>query len=334
MPPFVLRQDQVAEAAARLFAGSAEERERLLGIYRNTGIETRHSVVPLDWYLEPHGFAERNALFLRHATQLAAEAASAALAKAGLEAREVDALVSVSSTGIATPALDARLLARLPLRADLLRVPVFGLGCAGGVLGLARAADLALARPGRKVLLVVVELCGLTFRLSDRSRRNVVATALFGDGAAAALLSTQGSGPALIASGEHTWPNSLDIMGWDVGADGLGVIFTRAIPGFVRAHFRPVLDRFLAASGLTLADIDALACHPGGARVLDALADCLGAPAAALDPSRRVLARFGNMSAPTALFVLAELLERAPCRCLLSALGPGFSAAFALLERQ
>ena len=322
----------MAPAAAALFAGGTAEYLRLLEIYRNTGIETRHSAMPLDWYLSPHGFGERNALFLEHGTALAEQAARRLLAATGLEAGQIDALVTVTSTGIATPALDARLMQCLPFRPDLVRLPIFGLGCAGGVLGLARAGALAQAMPGRRVLLIVVELCSLTFRLADLSRQNVVATALFGDGAAAALLSTEGDGPTLAACGEHTWPNTLDIMGWEVGDDGLGVIFSRAIPGFVRQHFRAALDRFLAGAELSLADCDALACHPGGARVLDALGECLKVPPAALEPSRRVLRRYGNMSAPTVLFILADQLRPAPRRCLLTALGPGFSVAFALLE--
>uniref|UniRef100_UPI002FCCAFC5 type III polyketide synthase n=1 Tax=Brevundimonas sp. TaxID=1871086 RepID=UPI002FCCAFC5 len=268
-PPHVLRQEDVAANGAEMFATTHGGFERLAPIYRNALIETRHSCVPIEWYLEPHSFSERNDLFLENAVRVLAEAAGKALAQAGLEAGDIDAVVAVCTTGIATPALDARLMQVMAFRPDIRRLPVFGLGCAGGVVGLARAADLARAHPGERVLLLVVELCALTFRAQDRSKSNLVATALFGDGAAAAVVSCRddATGPVLGASREHTWPDTLEVMGWDVADDGLKVVFSSDIPTLVQNDFRPVAMDFLADQGLTSADIGGFVCHPGGAKV-------------------------------------------------------------------
>ena len=333
VPAHLLRQTEVAAGAARLFAGAFADWRRLAPVYGNAAIETRHSSVPLGWYLEPHGFAERNARYLGAAVDLLEQAAQQALDRAGLGTEAVDAIVTVSSSGIATPALDARLMQRLGFRTDVQRLPIFGLGCAGGVIGLARAGQIARAEPGAVVLFLVVELCGLTFRHADRSKENVIATALFGDGAAAAVIAAGGDGPIFGPAGEHTWPDSLDVMGWDVRDDGLAVVFSRDIPAWVRRHFRSATGTFLARHGLTLADIDGFLCHPGGAKVIAALEDVLGLQAGGLVDARAVLRDHGNMSAATILFVLERALARGiRGRQLLSALGPGFSAAFLLLE--
>lgn len=333
VPAHLLRQTEVAAGAARLFAGAFADWRRLEPVYGNAAIETRHSSVPLGWYLEPHGFAERNARYLESAVMLLEQAARRALDDAGLGAEAVDAVVTVSSSGIATPALDARLMQRLGFRSDIQRLPIFGLGCAGGVIGLSRAAQIARAEPGAIVLFLVVELCGLTFRYADRSKENVIATALFGDGAAAAVIAAGGDGPVLGPAGEHTWPDSLDVMGWDVRDDGLAVVFSRDIPAWVRRHFRSATDAFLAKHGVALADIDGFLCHPGGAKVIAALEEVLELQSGGLADARAVLRDHGNMSAATVLFVLERALARGVRgRQLLSALGPGFSAAFLLLE--
>ena len=183
------------------------------------------------------------------------------------------------------------------------------------------------------MLLVVVELCALTFRTNDTSNSNIVAAALFGDGAAAAVIATDGRGPVLGAAGEHTWPGSLDVMGWRIEDDGFGVLFSRDIPALVRSRYRGVLCDFLDRCGLGLEDLDGFAMHPGGIRVLEALEHALELPLDALDDSRTVLREHGNMSAATVLFVLERMLARgATGRLLASALGPGFTAGFQLLD--
>ena len=334
VPPYRLRQADVIAQAHGLFAGGpSEDLERLLPVYLNAGIETRYSCVPLEWYTRPHGWAEKNRLYLENAVALIEKATLDCLARAGLGVGDVDMVVSVSTSGIATPSLDALLAERLDMRRDVQRLPVFGLGCAGGVLGLARAAAMAQASPGTNVLFLVVELCALTFRHTDQSKSNVIATALFGDGAAAALVSCAGDGPALTTWGEHTWPRSLDIMGWRVEDDGLGVLFSRNIPAIIRADLRAVLDGFLELHGLTLVDIDRFLCHPGGAKVINALEEALELPPGGLAISRAVLRDYGNMSAATVMFVLERALEkRQSGRYLLSAVGPGFSAGFMIVE--
>ncbi len=333
VPPYALGQPEVALRARHLFADRAgPELDRLMPVFAHAGIERRYSSVPIGWYERDHGWAERNAIYLECAVSLLEKAAHDALALAGLTAMDIDAVVVVSTSGIATPSLDARLIDRLDLRCDVRRLPIFGLGCAGGALGLARAADLARASPESCVLLLVVELCALWFRKNDATKSNIVATALFGDGAAACILSCRGDGPELGAAGEHTWPQSLDIMGWDVAEDGLKALFSRDIPALVRRHMRDVAEAFLARQGLRLADIDHFVCHPGGAKVLAALEEAFDLADGRLDDARGVLRDYGNMSAATLLFVLERALRAGTAgRLLLTALGPGFTAAFQLV---
>jgi alkylresorcinol/alkylpyrone synthase len=334
VPAHRLRQAEVCSQAHAVFREDPRVVDRLLPVFANAGIETRYSSVPAAWYEDDHGWADRNPLYIEASLDLLAAAAARALARARLAPPDIDAIVCVSTTGIATPSLEARLLDRLAFRRDVRRLPVFGLGCAGGVIGMARAADMAAAWPGSRVLLLVVEPCALTFRRRDRSAANVVAAALFGDGAAAAVLSTVGSGPAIVAAGEHTWPDSAEVMGWGVEADGFAVIFSRDIPQLIRTRLPAVIDAFLDRHGFTRADIDRFVSHPGGAKVLDALEDVFALAPGALAHSRSVLRDYGNMSAATVLFVLERTWAAGELtgRALMTAVGPGFSAGFLMLE--
>ncbi len=334
VPPYGFAQSDAKLAAKSVFADDFPDTDRRLSLFDNAGIDRRYLCLPLEAQLIRRRPAEQNRLYLEHATSLLCEAAESALAQAGRRLEEVDQVVCVSSTGVATPSLDALVAERLGLRDDIERTPIFGLGCAGGVLGLARAAALARAAPGRLVLLLVVELCSIVLRLGDRSMANLVACALFGDGAAAALLSTEGEGPAIGASGEHRWPGTLDVMGWRVEDDGLGVLFSVNVPEIARTRMREPVERFLGRHGLGLADVDRWICHPGGAKVVVGLEEALGLPARALDDSRAVLAAYGNMSSPTVLFVLERALRAGDWgRGLVLAMGPGFTAGFVLVER-
>lgn len=334
VPPFTLRQSDVAAMAPFLFDRARSNLEYLMPVFGNAGIDTRSSCMPIDWYRSPHGWAERNRLYIEHAVALLKQAATTALAQAGRRPEDIANVVTVSTTGIATPALDAILMNELGLSSQIRRLPVFGLGCAGGTLGLSHAADLARAHPEGDTLLLVVELCALTFRQGDMSNSNIVASALFGDGAAALVLGRPGStGPRLTASGMHTWPGSLDVMGWNVADDGLGVLFSRDIPALVRQDMGGAIAAFLADQQLGLDDIDGFICHPGGVKVLDALEDIFGLARGGMGEAREVLRRFGNMSAVTVLFVLERYLQQGLSgRYLVSALGPGFSAGFQLIE--
>jgi alkylresorcinol/alkylpyrone synthase len=332
VPPYTIKQADAADRARTLFAGRRDI-ERMMPIFVNTGIDTRYSCVPIDWYLEPHGWVDRTKLFVSNAVDLLEKVANQLLEEAGIKRGDIDAIVVASTTGIATPSLDALVVERMQLRRDIKRLPIFGLGCAGGVIGLSRAADMARANPGSRVMYLVVELCALTFRKDDITKSNVVAAALFGDGAAGAILSTDGKGPTFGASGEHTWPNSLDIMGWDVQEDGLKAIFSQSIPNLVSTEFKQVLHAFLQKNDIKLSDIERFACHPGGAKVLDALEEAFGIPAGALVDSRETLRNYGNMSAVTAIVVLQRMkLRENPKTTLMSALGPGFSTAFLMLN--
>ena len=332
VPSHILEQADVTTRAANLFRGRRDI-DRLLPVFTNTGIDRRYSCVPIDWYVDPHGWQDRTNLYIENATDLFERVTNALLEEAGLTTDDIDAIVAVSTTGVATPSLDALVVERMQLRRDIRRLPIFGLGCAGGVIGLARASAMAQAMPGSRVLFLVVELCALTFRKDDLTKSNIVATALFGDGAAGAILSTEGDGPELGASGEHTWPHSLDIMGWEVEEDGLKARFAQSIPALVASDFSTILTAFLQRNDLKLGEIDKFACHPGGAKVLDALEDAFQIERGALDESRTVLRDYGNMSAVTALFVLERMdWRKRNQRILMTALGPGFSCAFQIIE--
>jgi alkylresorcinol/alkylpyrone synthase len=334
VPPNIFLQKDVLAAAWDVFGPRLPQFETLSSIFANTGIIKRHGVKPFDWYLERRGWPERTKAFLEGAEALFVEAAEKALANAQLSARDIDTIVTVCSTGIATPSLEARVAGRMGFRSDVTRVPVFGLGCAGGVSGLSIAARLAQARPGSNVLLVAVELCSLALRLDELTKANIVATSLFGDGAAAIILRAGDGGATTIEHcGEHLWPDTLGIMGWNVDPEGFGVIFQRTIPNFVTEHLNPAVTRILEGMGLTMADIDRFICHPGGARVIHALETALALHQGTLDHERQVIADCGNMSAPTVLFVLERARNQGlPPRSLLTALGPGFTASCVTLR--
>ncbi|HEY4140826.1 MAG TPA: type III polyketide synthase [Pseudolabrys sp.] len=332
VPPHVLDQSAVADFARRVYAKPFARYPKLADVFVNAGIERRHSVRPLEWFETPHDWTDRTQAYLDGAGALFVQAAQCALDRAGILARDVDVIVTVSSTGIATPSLEARVAAKLGFKASAARVPVFGLGCAGGVSGLSIGARLARAAPGETVLVVVVELCTLAFR-SDRSgKADVISSALFGDGAAAAVLRAESGNAALQigAAAEHTWPNTLDIMGWTVDPAGFGVVLSRALPRFVEQRLAAPARRFVKTAKLIA---PRFICHPGGAKVLDALETALELQKGTLRDEREVLRGHGNMSAPSVLFVLERALKRGlRGSAVLSALGPGFTASFLALE--
>lgn len=333
----------------QVFHGRAALFERMVDAYTNAGIETRSSCVPIEWYAEPHGWVERMALFEEHALSLTERAARQVVDHAGIGFEDVDAIVSVTTTGISTPSLEALLIDRLGLRRDVARLPIFGLGCAGGVSGLARAGDLArslaMGRGTATVLMVGVELCALTFRAQELSKANIIASALFGDGGAAILLRVGEEGdeaaPTLTSNAEFCWPDSRDVMGWRIEEDGFGVIFSRDIPSLVKADFGAAARDFLEAEDVALADLSGYIMHPGGTKVLAAYEDSFALPPDALRHSRDVLRDFGNMSSVTVLSVLERTLFGAEARAgaprrsgpyLMAALGPGFTAAMNLVS--
>jgi alkylresorcinol/alkylpyrone synthase len=335
-PPYRATQLEVQAAAAELFPRLGARRG-LLDVFTNAQIETRPLSRPLEWYRTPHTFPEKNAVFVEEARALCLRLAREALERAEVAPSDVDAVVVVNTSGISTPSLDAYLIGALGLRPHAARLPLWGLGCAGGASGLARAADLVRAGY-RRVLYVAVELCSLTLIAGDESKSNFVGTALFSDGGAALVVTAPdvpGPAPLLTLHGAYSTliEDSEDIMGWDVVEEGLKVRFSRDIPALVRAMMHGNVQEALEAHGWTRADLETYVVHPGGVKVLDAYEEALALPAGTLDASRDVLRRCGNMSSATVLFVLEDVLRGRPQgRGLLSAMGPGFSAEHVLVE--
>jgi alkylresorcinol/alkylpyrone synthase len=334
VPPHLFHQDEILKAARGVMADRYSQFETLASLFANTGIRHRYGVKPMEWYLERRGWPERTQAFLEGAESLFLDVARKAIANADLAPADIDTVVTVCSTGIATPTLEARAASKLGFRTDISRVPIFGLGCAGGVSGLSIASRLAQSRLGTNVLLVALELCTLAVRHDELTKANVVAASLFGDGAAAVVLRAGDGGATRIeATGEKLWPETLEVMGWSVDPEGFGVIFQRTIPDFVRDNLGPAVAEILARMELSIDDIDRFVCHPGGAKVIVALERALALDQGALDHEREVIADYGNMSAPTVLFVLERLRAHGlPKRSLLTSLGPGFTASCVALR--
>jgi alkylresorcinol/alkylpyrone synthase len=332
VPQHKLEQRAVADAARHIYARAFARYPKLADVFVNAGIECRYSARPLEWLTAPHDLAERTNAYVESATELFTRTARAALDRAGISPRDVDVIVTVSSTGIATPTIEARVAPEMGFRPSMMRVPVFGRGCAGGVSGLTLGARLARAEPGEVILVVVVELCTLTGRADRGTKADVISSALFGDGAAAAVLRAGSDAAALRvgAAAEHTWPRTLDIMGWVIDPVGFRVMLSRSLPRFVEQRMAAPVRRFIKAARLQGPQ---LICHPGGAKVLDAIEVALELQKGTLRDEREVLRGYGNMSAPTVLFVLERAIRRSlRGSALLSALGPGFSANFLALE--
>lgn len=332
VPPHRLEQRAVANAASDVYADTFARYPKLAEVFVNAGIERRYSARPLEWLSKPHDWAERTRAYVESASELFIRTARAALDRARIAARDVDVVVAVSSTGIATPGIEARVGPELGLRPSVLRVPVFGRGCAGGVSGLALGARLARAEPGEVVLVVVVELCTLTSRTDRGTKADVISSALFGDGAAAVVLRAEPRRGALCigAAAEHTWPRTLDVMGWMIDPIGFRVMLSRSLPRFVEQRMAAPVRRFIKTARL---QVPQLVCHPGGAKVLDAIEAALELQKGTLRDEREILRGHGNMSAPTVLFVLERALRRGlRGSAVLSALGPGFTANFLALE--
>lgn len=327
-PPHRLPQAETRAFARRFFARDFPEIERLLPAFDNTGILERQLASPLEWFDAPHSFPEKNAVYRDCCLEISTRAAIAAMQRAGISPDEVAGLVFVSTTGISTPSLDSFLVQRLDLPRSAVRLPIWGLGCAGGAAGLARAADLVRAL-GRPILLITAEVCTATFMHGDRSKSNLIATALFGDGAAAAVLAPDGVGPRLLASHSHLIDHSDDVMGWTLEPAGLRVRFSHSIPEVVRQTMPAFWPAAAAAAGLRAQDIEHLVVHPGGTRVLAAYEEVFGVDQDRLSLAREVLRDHGNMSSPTLLFVLERFMASTPptgAAGLLLGLGPGFAA--------
>ena len=328
LPPHRITQAQVLEILAQ--AKGKALPPRMAEILGNTGIEQRYIAMPPKYYFGERSWADRALVYEETAAALFQTAATQALQRSGLTAAEIGQIVYVSTTGTMTPSLPSRMITAMGFDPGTRCVPLFGYGCAGGVIGLGVAADLFRASPDKPVLLVSLELCSIAYDHARMDKKDMVALALFADGGAAAVIGA-GDGPELSAFASHVWPDTLEMMGWEIGDTGFDLVLARDIPLFVNSHFAPVCDAFLAEQGLTKANMAEPACHPGGGRVVDALAEYFEDDLAA---TRAVLRENGNMSSPTVLFVLEALLAAGPITkpTLMTALGPGFVGAMGLLR--
>ena len=334
-PQNSLLQTEARQFAAEIFAGKMKNLEKLLDVFENSAIESRHFAKELEWYTKEHSFPEANAAFLQEAEILAEEACRQALLKSGLREEDIGMIIYVTSTGIATPSLEVKLIQKLGLPLNIRRLPIWGLGCAGGVAGLARARELCKILDGKAVLVVAVELCSLTFQLGDTSKANLIAVSLFADGAAAAVVAWENEGLSLLNSYSSLFPDTEDIMGWDLVDTGFKVRFSRDIPALVRGHLPLLVLEATACWGIDFEKIRHYIVHPGGAKVLEAYADSLSLGCGKLYNACRVLNNYGNMSSVTVLFVLERFLAATPRSedlGLMLALGPGFSAEQLLFE--
>jgi alkylresorcinol/alkylpyrone synthase len=332
-PPHVIEQRDVIAAAPKALPGFFERFPGMIEVFNNAGIERRRAVRPLEWYLQPHDWRERSEVYLEEALKLYERAAKDAMDRAGVKPEEIDIAITISSSGVATPSLEARIMETLGLRPETRRVPIFGLGCAGGVTGLSIASKLASADPGTTVLVVVIELCSLALRTDRDIKEDVVSAALFADGAAALVLGEREGLARVNGSAEHTWPKTLDIMGWTFDPVGFGVVLARSVPMFVESRMPEMTKTLLARCNVNIHDVGRFVCHPGGGKVVDALENALKLQRGSLDHERAVLREYGNMSAPTILFALERIFAKKRRGMLaLSALGPGFTATMATIE--
>lgn len=337
LPVHSYDQDELLRAFATLWAGRFHNPRRLEQIHRNVLVGRRHLALPIGEYQGLRGFGDANAAFIRCGLELGERAIREALAKAELEPRDVDHIFALSVTGIAAPSLDARLVNRLGMRSDVKRTPIFGLGCVGGAAGLARASDYLRAFPRHNAVVLSVELCSLTLQRGDASMANVIASGLFGDGAACALLrgaEVATRGPRVLATRSIFYPDTEHVMGWEIGDGGFRVVLSADVPA-VAAGLRPDVEKFLVETGHTLGDIGVFICHPGGPKVLEAIERALSLPRDALARSWHHLAHVGNLSSASVLFVLGDALVEVPAEGTLGlvlAMGPGFCSELVLLQ--
>lgn len=341
LAPHRYAQGEITDLVAEVCLPPGGDRRLLDRLHRSARVDFRHLALPLESYPKLSGFGEVNDVFIDTAVRLGAEAVGGALAEAGVSAQEVDLLMFTSVTGIAAPSVDARLVEPLGLRPNVRRVPVFGLGCVAGAAGTARLHDFLVGHPEGVAVLLSVELCSLTFQRDDVSTANLVASGLFGDGAAALVMcgadrAAGRAGPTVVDTRSHLYPGTQRVMGWDVTHTGFRVVLDPGVPDVVRAHLASDVDGLLADHGLARGDVAAWVCHPGGPKVLEAVAETLEVSPDALRVTWRSLAAVGNLSSASVLHVLRDTLAQAPPEPgsfgLLMAMGPGFCGELVLLR--
>ncbi|GAA3729072.1 3-oxoacyl-[acyl-carrier-protein] synthase III C-terminal domain-containing protein [Leifsonia bigeumensis] len=336
LPEYNYSQAEITRELAPLISSDPARRAVLERMHAATGIGTRHTALPLEQYRELGPFDETNDIFIGVATDLAERALGDALAQAGFAASDVDFVLFTSVTGISAPSIDALLIPRLGLRSDVKRLPSFGLGCVAGASGIARVHDYLVGHPNEVGVLISVELCSLTLRRADETMANFVATGLFGDGAAAVVMVGSGleaAGPRVLDTRSAFYPDTGDVIGWNVKASGFEIVLTAGVADLIARHFPADVRSFLADNGRVLADVGCWIAHPGGPRVLEAFGDSLGLPREVFDLSWASLEKVGNLSSSSVLHVLADAgPQSSGTPGLLFALGPGVGAEFVLLE--
>jgi alkylresorcinol/alkylpyrone synthase len=346
LPDHTYRQADITAAFADVLGSTGSERALLERFHENAGVSQRHLALPLERYWQLADFGAANDEFIRVATQIGSHAVTKALAAAGLTPRDVDLVVSTTITGLAVPSVEARVAAEIGLRDDVKRVPLVGLGCVAGAAGVARVHDYLLGHPDDVAVLLSVELCSLTVQRDDTSMANLVASGLFGDGAAAVVMvgaehprvnsPASGAGPRVLATRSRMYADTERAMGWDVGASGLRIVLGVEVPSLVRDNLRSDVDGFLADHGLTRDDIAWWVAHPGGPKVLEAMQQALEVDRHALSMTWDSLARIGNLSSASVLHVLADTLRDRPppagTHGMLLAMGPGFCLEMVLLH--
>lgn len=340
-PPHCYDQEAVCAELEHLWGDHPQAARRLPSLLENVRVRRRHLALPLEAYRDLASFGQSNDAWIRCAQELGEQALTEALTLAGLGPRDVDAIYTVSVTGIASPSLDARLANRMGLRSDVKRVPIFGLGCVAGVAGISRAADYVKGHPNEVAVLVSVELCSLTFQRGDTSIPNLISAGLFGDGAAAVVVVGEQraramglSGPSVLATRSVFYPDTEDVMGWRISEKGFRIILSPEVPTIARERLVVDVDRFLAEHERSRPDVASWVCHPGGPKVLEAMQQGLGLPDEAVDIAWTVLAEQGNLSSASVLMVLREVLDRPRPATgelgLMVAMGPAFCSELVL----
>jgi alkylresorcinol/alkylpyrone synthase len=337
LPPHTITRDDVKYYMGRVFDIPERRLEAMMAIVDNAQVHNRHAIFPIDYTIEPRALSQTNNEYIEHAVKLGREAAEKCLERAGLKPEDIDLIITVSCTGFMIPSLDAHLIQLMGFRSNVRRMPFTELGCAAGAMALGRAAEYLKAYPGGNVLIIAVELPSLTFQRKDISQANLISSVLFGDGAAAVIVSgKEVRGPKILVSETYTFPDSLFAMGFDLRDSGFHILLAKDVPEMIGAKIGGLVEGFLERNGRKREDIKGWILHPGGARLLGNVEAELGLCKCDTQPSWDILGNVGNLSSATILFILQEWLEKRPLQtgeyALAAAFGPGFSAEFLLLQ--
>ena len=337
LPPYTITREDVKVYMGRVFDIPERRLEAMMSIVDNAQVHKRHAIFPLDYTIEPRPLSQTNNEYIEHAVKLGREAAEKCLERAGLKPDEIDMIITVSCTGFMIPSLDAHLINLMAFRSNVRRMPFTELGCAAGAMALGRAADFLKAEPGGNVLIIAVELPSLTFQRKDISQANLISSILFGDGAAAVVVSGKKmQGPKILETETYTFPDSLGAMGFDLRDSGFHILLAKDVPEMIGGKISGLVQGFLDRNGRKREEIKGWILHPGGARLLGNIETELGLCKCDTQPSWDILGNVGNLSSATILFILQEWLEKRPLNAgeyaVAAAFGPGFSAEFLLLQ--